>query len=87
MNSYRRWLPAIALVVLSLTWGYTWVLAKHGLAHAPPFAFAAERCLGSAVALFIALRLTGRKSTMLLKNSLVKPGTLARYAIFAGFSL
>lgn len=27
MNSYRRWLPAIALAVLSLTWGYTWVLA------------------------------------------------------------
>jgi len=24
---------------------------------------------------------------LLLKNSLVKPGTLARYAIFAGFSL
>ncbi|MDP3539433.1 MAG: hypothetical protein Q8S26_12110 [Azonexus sp.] len=26
MSSYRRWLPALALLVLSLTWGYTWVL-------------------------------------------------------------
>ena len=25
MASYRRWLPALALLVLSLTWGYTWV--------------------------------------------------------------
>ncbi len=46
MNSYRRWLPAIALVVLSLTWGYTWVLAKQGLQYAPPFAFAAAALRG-----------------------------------------
>jgi drug/metabolite transporter (DMT)-like permease len=46
--------------VLSLTWGYTWVVAKQGLAYAPPFAFAAERCVGGAVALFIALKLLGK---------------------------
>ena len=49
MNSYRRWLPAIALVVLSLTWGYTWVLAKQGLQYArrspsPPSVAWAGRC-------------------------------------------
>jgi drug/metabolite transporter (DMT)-like permease len=72
MSSYRRWLPALALVVLSLTWGYTWVLAKHGLVYAPPFAFAAERCVGAALALVIAVKLSGRS----LK--LVAPGqTLA----------
>ena len=60
MSPYRRWLPPLALVVLSLTWGYTWVLAKQGLAYAPPFAFAAERCVGGALALFIALKLMGR---------------------------
>ncbi|MEY2632487.1 MAG: hypothetical protein RIR00_1141, partial [Pseudomonadota bacterium] len=48
------------LAVLSLTWGYTWVVAKQGLAYAPPFAFAAERCVGGAVALFIALKLLGK---------------------------
>lgn len=60
MPSSRRWMPLFALVVLSLIWGYTWVLAKQGLAYAPPFAFAAERCLGGALALFLALKLMGR---------------------------
>ena len=60
-TTLNRWLPAIALVVLSLTWGYTWVLAKQALTYAPPFAFAAERCVGAALALIVVLRLTGRK--------------------------
>ncbi len=60
MNAHRRWLPALALAVLSLTWGYTWVVAKQGLAYAPPFAFAAERCVGGALSLVIALKLMGR---------------------------
>ena len=55
-----RWRPAIALIVLSLAWGYTWILAKQGLAYAPPFAFAAQRCVGGALALFLALKLLGR---------------------------
>jgi drug/metabolite transporter (DMT)-like permease len=59
-SSLKRWLPAIALAVLSLTWGYTWVLAKQGLAYAPPFAFAAERCVGGALSLLVALKLLGR---------------------------
>lgn len=59
-SSLRRWLPLIALAVLSLTWGYTWVLAKQGLTYAPPFAFAAERCLGGALSLLLALKLMGR---------------------------
>ncbi|MDP3440643.1 MAG: EamA family transporter [Azonexus sp.] len=60
MPSYRRWLPALALLVLSLTWGYTWVLAKQGLVYAPPFAFAAERCVGGALTLILVLKLMGR---------------------------
>ena len=63
MNNTRRWLPAIALAVLSLTWGYTWVLAKQGLHYAPPFAFAAERCVGGALALLIALKLMASRSS------------------------
>ena len=60
-SSFRsRWLPPLALVVLSLTWGYTWVVAKQALAYAPPFAFAAERCVGGALALLLALKLSGR---------------------------
>ena len=50
----------LALVVLSVTWGYTWVLAKQALAYAPPFALAAERSVGGAMALLLALKLMGR---------------------------
>ena len=60
-SSASRWGPVVALVVLSLIWGYTWVLAKQGLAYAPPFAFAAERCVGGALALFLVLKLLGRR--------------------------
>jgi drug/metabolite transporter (DMT)-like permease len=58
--SLGRWLPVIALTVLSITWGYTWVLAKQALTYAPPFAFAAERCIGGALTLLVALKLMGR---------------------------
>jgi drug/metabolite transporter (DMT)-like permease len=50
----------LALAVLSLIWGYTWVLAKQGLAYSPPFAFAAERSVGGAIALFLVLKAMGR---------------------------
>ena len=56
----QPWLPAIGLIVLSCTWGYTWVLAKMALVHAPPFAFAAQRVVGGALALFLVLKLSGR---------------------------
>ena len=59
-SSANRWGPVIALVVLSLIWGYTWVLAKQALAYAPPFAFAAERCVGGALSLFLVIKLMGR---------------------------
>lgn len=53
-----------ALVLLSWIWGITWVLSKQALAYAPPFAFAAERCIGGALALLIVMRLTGRRLTL-----------------------
>ena len=55
-----RWLLPLGLFILSVTWGYTWVVAKQALSYAPPFAFAAERCVGGALALFLALKLMGR---------------------------
>lgn len=83
MEKHRRWLPALALIILSLTWGYTWVIAKHGLAYAPPFAFAAQRALGGALALVVALKLMGRS----LK--LVAPGQTLAIGLtqVAGFML
>ncbi|CAG0940163.1 partial putative cystine transporter YijE, partial [Gallionellaceae bacterium] len=73
--SHDRWLLPLGLFILSVTWGYTWVLAKQGLAYAPPFAFAAERCVGGALALFLALKLMGRP----LK--LVAPGATLAIAL------
>lgn len=60
ISSRERWLLPFGLFILSVTWGYTWVLAKQALEYAPPFAFAAERCAGGALALFVALKLMGR---------------------------
>jgi drug/metabolite transporter (DMT)-like permease len=54
------WFPPVALMILSVIWGYTWILAKQALGYSPPFAFAAERCVGGALALFFALRIMGR---------------------------
>lgn len=60
VHTRERWLLPFGLFLLSVTWGYTWVLAKQALSYAPPFAFAAERCVGGALALFLALKLMGR---------------------------
>lgn len=59
-SSRNRWLPPLGLFVLSVIWGYAWVLAKQALTYAPPFAFAAERSAGGALALLLALKLMGR---------------------------
>jgi drug/metabolite transporter (DMT)-like permease len=55
--------------VLSCTWGYTWVLVKQALEYASPFSLAAQRAVGGALALVLAVRLTGRSM------ALVAPGT------------
>jgi drug/metabolite transporter (DMT)-like permease len=44
-SNRARWLIPLALIVLSSAWGYSWVMAKQALEYAPPFAFAAERCV------------------------------------------
>jgi drug/metabolite transporter (DMT)-like permease len=71
-----RWLLPLGLFILSVTWGYTWVLAKQALDYAPPFAFAAERSFGGALALFVALKLMGRP----LK--LIAPGATLAIGLF-----
>jgi drug/metabolite transporter (DMT)-like permease len=75
VNTRQRWLLPLGLIVLSVTWGYTWILAKQALGYAPPFAFAAERCVGGALALFVVLKLLGKP----LK--LVAPGAILAIAL------
>ena len=89
MNSCRRWLPAIALVVLSLTWGYTWVLAKQGLQYAPPFAFAAERCVGGALSLLLVLKLIGKPLKLVAPGQTLAIGLtqVAGFMIFQTWAL
>jgi len=58
-----EWLPIVALAAISCIWGVTWVVAKVALTYAPPFAIAAERCVGGAIALVAILKLSGRKLT------------------------
>lgn len=52
----RLW-AVLGIVVLSLLWGYTWVLAKQALNFAPPLTMTFMRVIGGALALFAALRL------------------------------
>ena len=59
-HGYTRWIMPFALIILTVIWGVTWPIMKHALAYAPPFAFAAERCTGGALALLLAVKLTGR---------------------------
>jgi drug/metabolite transporter (DMT)-like permease len=79
-----RWQPAVALIVLSLIWGYTWVLAKQGLTYAPPFAFVAERCIGGALSLFLVLKLMGRRLRLVAPRETLAVG-LAQVTGFMAF--
>lgn len=87
--SWRRFLPPLALAVLSLTWGYTWVLAKQGLTFAPPFAFAAERCVGGALSLFLALKLMGRPIKLVAPGQTLAIGLtqVAGFMVFQTWAL
>ena len=55
----RLW-AGFGIVVLSLLWGYTWVIAKQALDYAPPFTLTFMRVFGGALALFAALKLLGQ---------------------------
>ncbi len=57
---FARWVVPLALTVLTLTWGYSWVLAKQALVYAPPFAFVAARCVIGGLALLVIVKLIGR---------------------------
>lgn len=78
-----RFLPAIALLVLSCTWGYTWVLIKQALAYASPYAVAAQRCAGGALALVLAVRLTGKSMALVAPGATVLIGLVQ----VAGFTM
>ncbi len=49
----KKWLPVIGLVVLSLIWGYNWVVVKQALAFCGPFTFGMIRALIAGAGLFL----------------------------------
>ena len=50
----------LALLALTLIWGYSWVMIKQAVAHAGPFSLAAHRSFVAALALFATLKILGR---------------------------
>lgn len=48
--------PVLSILVLSLIWGYNWVVMKTALTDCPPLLFAALRVLGGAILLFLILK-------------------------------
>jgi len=53
-------LAVIALILLSLIWGYNWVVMKEVMRYVDPFDFSALRTLFGAIALFIVILLRRR---------------------------
>jgi drug/metabolite transporter (DMT)-like permease len=53
--------PLLALVLLSLIWGYSWVLSKVGLQFTDPLTYAVLRIGFGTACLFLVLALTGRR--------------------------
>jgi len=77
MSSQRR--ATIALIVLTLIWGYSWIVAKLALQYVAPFAFAAQRSMIAAASLFLALLVMRRPLRLRLPgqtalNGLVQTG-------------
>lgn len=83
-SSSARWMLPLALVMLTVIWGYSWVIAKQALGYAPPFAFAAERCLAAGLALLAIVRLVGQPLALPLPRQTLAIG-LVQSAGFMAF--
>ena len=66
--------PLLALLVMSLLWGYAWTGIKIGLQDCEPFTFVALRMSIAALCLLLALPLTGRRMLPTRLPELVKLG-------------
>ncbi len=52
MSKRAAYLPAVALILLALVWGYNWVVMKVAIRYADPFTFMTLRTVLGAMALF-----------------------------------
>ena len=69
-------LAILALVVLSLIWGYNWVVMKQVIQYVDPFDFSAIRTLLGAMVLFLVLILTRRSMKIVALRQVVVLGLL-----------
>ncbi len=74
--------PLLALLTMSVLWGYGWVALKLGLLDAEPFTFTALRMSLSAVCLLLMLRLTKRPVLPRRVPELVTLGMVQTAALF-----
>lgn len=81
-----RFLPLIALGLLSLIWGYNWVIMKMALTDSPPLVFAALRVVCGAAALFVLLIFLRRPLRMPPARYVIPLGLLQTTG-FVGFSI
>jgi len=80
--------PVLALLTMSVLWGYGWTAMKIGLLDAPPFKFTAVRMTFSALCLLAMLPLTGRafwphRSRELMTLALVQTSALFTFSTLA----
>ncbi|PWI56702.1 DMT family transporter [Sulfoacidibacillus thermotolerans] len=85
-NLRPKVLPLVALITLTLIWGYNWVIMKEALNDSPPLLFAALRVLIGVLVLFLILLLFKRPLTM-PSWKYVLPLGLMQTTGFVGFSL
>lgn len=62
--SHGRLWAGLGIVLLSLLWGYTWVLAKQALDYASPITMTLIRVFGGAMALFVAVKILRQPMAM-----------------------
>ena len=79
-------LAILALVVLSLIWGYNWVVMKQVIQYVDPFDFSAIRTLLGAMTLFLVLILTRRPMKIVALRQVVVLGLLKTGAFTAPVS-
>ena len=57
---FPSFFPLLSIFLLSLIWGYNWVVMKTALRDSPPLLFAAMRVLGGTFVLFLILKIMRR---------------------------
>ena len=70
------WPAALALIALSLIWGYNWVVMKQVLEYADPVDFTALRVLFGTVCLFVVMALMGKSFRLVAPGPTIVLGLL-----------